>query len=149
MSTSVRPHTEHELGIRHSGIAAIAPLRMAGASQLVNQAATEQNSAPQWPGHGAAPTRRTVISPELGDDGAEWTPTKVDTTLSSKKTVEAKFVKPLPVYIVYFSSAALTDGTIVDYQDVYKRDSKVIAALLDRNGDNLEARKANADAAKI
>ena len=101
--------------------------------------------------HGCVRTQHVVgLAKELlGDDGGEWTPTKVDTTLSSKKTVEAKFVKPLPVYIVYFSSAALTDGTIVDYQDVYKRDSKVIAALLDRNGDNLEARKANADAAKI
>jgi hypothetical protein len=30
------------------------------------------------------------------------------------------------------SSAATTDGRIIDYQDVYKRDGKVIAALLDR-----------------
>ena len=101
--------------------------------------------------HGCVRTQHVVgLAKELlGDDGGEWTADKVDSTLSSKKTVEAKFVKPLPVYIVYFSSAALTDGTIVDYQDVYKRDGKVIAALLDRNGDNLEARKANAEAAKI
>ena len=38
----------------------------------------------------------------------------------------------MPVYIVYFSAAALTDGTIVNYSDLYKRDAKVIAALLDR-----------------
>jgi murein L,D-transpeptidase YcbB/YkuD len=38
----------------------------------------------------------------------------------------------VPVYIVYFSSAALNDGTIVDYKDLYGRDAKVIAALLDK-----------------
>ena len=75
------------------------------------------------------------LAAELGsDDGGEWTRDKIDEVLASKKTVEAKFVKPLPVYIVYFSSAALTDGTIQNYPDVYKRDTKVIAALLDRDG---------------
>ena len=70
----------------------------------------------------------------LGDDGGEWTPDKIAATLASKKSKQANFVKPLPVYIVYFSAAALTDGTITDYQDLYKRDTKVIAALLNRDG---------------
>ena len=65
----------------------------------------------------------------LGDDGGEWTPEKVDETVASGKSVLAKFVKPLPVYIVYFSAAALNDGTIVNYNDLYGRDAKVIAAL--------------------
>jgi len=101
--------------------------------------------------HGCVRTQYVVsLAKELlADDNGEWTPGRVDNTLADKKTVEAKFVKPVPVYIVYFSSAALNDGTIVDYQDVYKRDGKVIAALLDKNGTNAEARKANADAAKI
>ena len=30
-------------------------------------------------------------------------------------------------------AAALNDGTIVNYTDLYKRDDKVIAALLDRS----------------
>ena len=68
----------------------------------------------------------------LGDDGGEWTPDKIQAVLDSKKTKQLNFVKPVPVYIVYFSSAALNDGTIVDYQDLYKRDGKVIQALLDR-----------------
>ena len=73
------------------------------------------------------------LAAELGsDDGGEWTREKIDDVLATKKTVEAKFVKPVPVYIVYFSSAALNDGTIVDYQDLYRRDAKVLAALLDR-----------------
>ena len=70
----------------------------------------------------------------LGDDGGEWTSAKIAETLAAKKPKQANFVKPVPVYIVYFSAEALTDGTIVDYQDLYKRDTKVIAALLSRDG---------------
>jgi murein L,D-transpeptidase YcbB/YkuD len=70
----------------------------------------------------------------LGDDGGEWTPDKIQATLASKKTVQANFVKPLPVYIVYFSSAALLDGTIVDYKDLYGRDAKALAALEMKDG---------------
>jgi murein L,D-transpeptidase YcbB/YkuD len=65
----------------------------------------------------------------LGDDGGEWTPERIKEALDSKKTVQANFVKPLPVYIVYFSAAALNDGRIVDYSDMYSRDGKVLAAL--------------------
>ena len=64
--------------------------------------------------------------------GVEWTPDKIQAALTIQKTVQANFPKPLPVYIVYMSSAALVDGTIKDYTDVYKRDGKAIAALLDQ-----------------
>jgi murein L,D-transpeptidase YcbB/YkuD len=70
----------------------------------------------------------------LGDDGGEWTPEKIQAALASKKTVQANFVKPLPVYIVYFSAAALLDGSIVDYKDLYGRDSKAMAALEMKDG---------------
>ena len=70
----------------------------------------------------------------LGDDGGEWTPDKIQEALDSKKTVQANFVKPLPVYIVYFSSAALNDGRIVDYKDLYGRDSMALAALKMKDG---------------
>jgi len=61
-----------------------------------------------------------------------WTPDKIQAALDSQKAVQANFPKPLPVYIVYMSSAALVDGSIKDYTDIYKRDGKVIAALLDK-----------------
>ena len=70
----------------------------------------------------------------LGDDNGEWTPDKIQEALASKKTVQANFVKPLPVYIVYFSSAALNDGRIVDYRDLYGRDAKAMAALHMKDG---------------
>jgi len=66
----------------------------------------------------------------LGDDGGEWTPEKIQAALASKKSVQANFVKPLPVYIVYFSAAALNDGRIVNYDDMYSRDGKVLASLM-------------------
>jgi len=67
----------------------------------------------------------------LADDNGEWTPDKVDATVASGQSKMAKFVKPLPVYIVYFSAAARNDGSIVNYSDLYSRDAKVIAALND------------------
>ena len=70
----------------------------------------------------------------LGDDGGTWSPEKIQATLDSKKSVQANFVKPLPVYIVYFSSAALNDGRIVDYNDLYGRDGKAMQALLMKDG---------------
>ncbi|HET9460004.1 MAG TPA: L,D-transpeptidase family protein [Sphingomicrobium sp.] len=67
----------------------------------------------------------------LTEGGTEWTAEKVQATIASGKSVQANFPEPLPVYIVYMSSAATVEGKIVDYQDVYKRDGKAIAALLD------------------
>ena len=61
----------------------------------------------------------------------EWTPEKVQATVASKKTVQANFPKPLPVYVVYMSSAALADGKIKNYADIYKKDGRVLAALND------------------
>jgi murein L,D-transpeptidase YcbB/YkuD len=74
----------------------------------------------------------TEGAPPPGTEGAAvWTPEKIKAAVASRKTVEASFPKPLPVYIVYMSSAALQDGSIKDYADIYKKDGKVIAALND------------------
>ena len=86
--------------------------------------------------HGCVRTQHIVdLATELlGDDGGEWTPERIQAALKSKKSVQANFVKPLPVYIVYFSAAALNDGTIVDYRDLYGRDGKALAALDMKDG---------------
>jgi murein L,D-transpeptidase YcbB/YkuD len=86
--------------------------------------------------HGCVRTQHIIdLATELlGDDKGEWTPEKIQAALDSKKTVQANFVKPLPVYIVYFSSAALLDGRIVNYRDLYGRDSRAMAALQMRDG---------------
>jgi murein L,D-transpeptidase YcbB/YkuD len=86
--------------------------------------------------HGCIRTQHIVdLATELlGDDNGTWTPDKIQAALDSKKSVQANFVKPLPVYIVYFSSAGLNDGRIVDYRDLYGRDAKALAALKMRDG---------------
>lgn len=95
------------------------------------------NSQIRAASHGCIRTKDVIelATMLLGDDGGEWTPERIQTALTEKKTVQANFVKPLPIHIVYFSVAANNDGTIVTYDDVYKRDGKVIAALLDRDGE--------------
>lgn len=70
----------------------------------------------------------TILLTEGGDD---WTADRIKETLASGKTVKADFPKPLPVYIVYMSTAATVDGKIIDYPDIYKRDTSVIASLAD------------------
>ena len=84
----------------------------------------------------------------LGDDNGEWTPEKIQAQLATGKTKQANFVKPVPVYIVYFSSAALLDGKIVDYQDLYGRDGTALAALQAKDGGQALAKAAAAAKAK-
>jgi len=83
----------------------------------------------------------------LGDDNGTWTPDKIEAQLATGKTKQANFVKPLPVYIVYFSSAALLDGNIVDYNDLYGRDSTAMAALQMKDGGASLAKKMTPKAA--
>ena len=82
--------------------------------------------------HGCIRTRNVVglAKTLFAEEGNQkWTAEKIDEVLASKKTVQANFDKPIPVYIVYFSSAAATGGGLVNYEDVYRRDAKVLAAL--------------------
>ena len=89
----------------------------------------------------------------LADDGGEWTREKVQAQIDSGKSKQANFVKPVPVYIVYFSTAGLNDGRIVDYKDLYGRDGKALAALQTKDGGvemakAAAAKKANAASVK-
>ncbi|HEX3677423.1 MAG TPA: L,D-transpeptidase family protein [Sphingomicrobium sp.] len=86
--------------------------------------------------HGCVRTQHIVdlATQLLGDDNGTWTPDRIQATLESKKTVQASFVKPVPVYIVYFDQAALVDGKIVDYKDMYGRDAEEEAALNMKDG---------------
>ncbi len=94
------------------------------------------NDATRALSHGCVRTEHIMdlATQLLGDDNGPWTAEKVQETLDSKKTVQANFVKPVPVYIVYFSAAALLDGRIVDYKDLYGRDAKAMAALHMKDG---------------
>ena len=108
------------------------------------------NSSVRAASHGCIRTKDVLdlATMLLGDDNGEWTPEKIKETLASKKSKQANFVKPLPVYIVYFSAAANNDGSIVNYDDMYKRDGKVIQALLDSKGEVPGKKQAEKVAAK-
>ena len=60
-----------------------------------------------------------------------WTPERIAQTVASKKTIQANFPKVSSSCRPVGStpSAALQDGSIKDYADIYKKDGKVIAAL--------------------
>ncbi|MGE5561874.1 MAG: L,D-transpeptidase family protein [Bacillota bacterium] len=98
--------------------------------------------------HGCVRTQHIIdLATELlGDDDGPWTPQRIQAALASKKTVQANFVKPVPVYIVYFTEAALVDGKIVDYKDMYSRDAKAMQALdMKDGGASLAAPKSKDD----
>ena len=102
--------------------------------------------------HGCIRTQHiTDLATELlSDDGGDWDEAKMRQAIASKKTMTAKFVKPLPVHIVYFSKAATVDGKLVSYEDVYKRDAAMITALNaeDRGIAAIKAKRAADAAAK-
>lgn len=60
----------------------------------------------------------------------EWDRAAIDRAIAAGKTVKADAATPTPVYITYFTTAALANGEgIIAYKDIYGRDGKVITAL--------------------
>jgi murein L,D-transpeptidase YcbB/YkuD len=84
--------------------------------------------------HGCIRTEDAVGFAETLLEGTEWNRAKIDQTIASGKATQANLAAPVPVYIVYFTVAATSDGPPMSYADMYGRDSKVLAALTDRGG---------------
>ena len=84
--------------------------------------------------HGCIRTEDAVGFAETLLQGTEWNRPKINETLASGKATQANLAAPVPVYIVYFTVAATSDGPPMSYADMYGRDSKVLAALRDRSG---------------
>jgi murein L,D-transpeptidase YcbB/YkuD len=82
--------------------------------------------------HGCIRTEDAVGFAETLLDGTEWNRPKINETLASGKATQANLAAPVPVYIVYFTVAATSDGPPMSYADMYGRDGKVLAALSDR-----------------
>ncbi|HEY0129907.1 MAG TPA: L,D-transpeptidase family protein, partial [Allosphingosinicella sp.] len=82
--------------------------------------------------HGCIRTEDAVGFAETLLDGTEWDRGKIDQTLASGKATQANLAAPVPVYIVYFTVAATSDGPPNSYVDLYGRDGKVLAGLSDR-----------------
>ena len=65
----------------------------------------------------------------------KWDHGTIQQTVASGKTVKADLAEPVPVYITYFTAAAIADKKeIVSYKDIYSRDAPVLTALNDRSG---------------
>jgi L,D-transpeptidase YcbB len=59
-----------------------------------------------------------------------WDREKINQTIASGETVQADLAAPVPVYITYFTAAAVADkGEIIAYKDIYGRDDPVEVAL--------------------
>ncbi|TFI57388.1 L,D-transpeptidase [Sphingomonas parva] len=82
--------------------------------------------------HGCIRTEDAVGFAATLLDGTEWSRDKVNETVKSGKTVQANVATPIPVYIVYFTVAGTDEGDLKRYDDMYSRDTKVLAALDDR-----------------
>jgi murein L,D-transpeptidase YcbB/YkuD len=82
--------------------------------------------------HGCIRTEDAVGFAQTLLEGTEWNRAKIDQTLASGKATQANLAAPVPVYIVYFTVAATSDGPPNSYADMYSRDGKVLAGLTDR-----------------
>ncbi|HEX8125076.1 MAG TPA: L,D-transpeptidase family protein [Allosphingosinicella sp.] len=82
--------------------------------------------------HGCIRTEDAVGFAQTLLDGTEWDRPKINQVLASGKATQANLAAPVPVYIVYFTVAATSDGPPMSYADMYGRDGKVLTALSDR-----------------
>jgi murein L,D-transpeptidase YcbB/YkuD len=93
--------------------------------------------------HGCIRTEDAVGFAQTLLDGTEWDRAKIDQTLASGKATQANLAAPVPVYIVYFTVAATSDGPPNSYVDLYGRDGKVLAGLSDRKAGTQMASSGN------
>ena len=85
--------------------------------------------------HGCIRTEDALRFARLLLDNPEWDEAAIDKVVASGKTVKAEARTATPVYIAYFTAAALADNQgIKTYADLYGRDSKVVLALNDKQG---------------
>jgi murein L,D-transpeptidase YcbB/YkuD len=87
--------------------------------------------------HGCIRTEDAVGFAATLLDGTEFSRARVNQIVASGKTVQANTDQPIPVYIVYFTVAATSDGPPASYADLYSRDGKVLAALNERSATGL------------
>jgi murein L,D-transpeptidase YcbB/YkuD len=86
--------------------------------------------------HGCIRTEDALGFAQLLLANPEWDKATINRTIATKKTVKAEATISTPVYIAYFTAAALQNGGgIRSYPDLYGRDAKVVTALNSRSGD--------------
>jgi len=86
--------------------------------------------------HGCIRTEDALgFAQTLLEPTGKWDKDMIQKTIASGKSVQADLAEPIPVYITYFTAAAIADKKeIIAYSDIYSRDKTVVAALNDRSG---------------
>jgi L,D-transpeptidase YcbB len=83
--------------------------------------------------HGCIRTQDPLTFARLLLANPEWDKAAIDRTIAAGKTVKADAMIATPVYIVYFTAAALADGKgLHETPDLYGHDKKVVIALNDK-----------------
>jgi len=83
--------------------------------------------------HGCIRTEDPLEFARLVLNNPKWDKAAIDRVVASGKTVKADATEATPVYIAYFTAAAIKDnGGIISYADLYRRDQKVVTALNNR-----------------
>jgi murein L,D-transpeptidase YcbB/YkuD len=90
--------------------------------------------------HGCIRTEDALgFAQALLEPTGKWDKAEIQKTIASGKSVQANLAAPIPVYITYFTAAAVADKKqIVAYSDIYSRDKTVLAAL-NKRGDTAMA----------
>jgi murein L,D-transpeptidase YcbB/YkuD len=93
--------------------------------------------------HGCIRTEDALgFAGKLLEPTGKWDKAAIDQTVASGKTVQADLAEPIPVYITYFTAAAIADKKeIIAYSDIYSRDKVVTAALNDRGNTAMASAK--------
>ncbi|CAM3431380.1 L,D-transpeptidase YcbB [Flavobacterium longum] len=69
------------------------------------------------------------LAVKILDGDKNWTPEKIDQAMHAGKEQEYALDRKIPVYLTYFTAVADESGNVTFYDDVYKRDDKVIQFL--------------------
>ncbi|MCF6129658.1 L,D-transpeptidase family protein [Flavobacterium sp. AS60] len=65
------------------------------------------------------------------EDDENWTPEKIDAAMNKGKESWYTLKNKIPVYIGYFTAWVDADGTINFYKDIYERDERLAAMLVE------------------
>ena len=80
--------------------------------------------------HGCIRTQNVRdFAAHLLEPTGEWSRDRIDDSIATGRNQTHRLAQPVPVYIAYFTAAATSDGNIVTYNDLYRRDAPVRVAL--------------------
>jgi len=86
--------------------------------------------------HGCIRTQDALGFAEMLLGNPAWDKAAIDRAIAAGKTVQADALVATPVYIAYFTAAAVAGRTeLVSYRDVYGRDTPILAELNNAEGD--------------